>query len=88
MNRVKIIYCLPDAKLSERRHDEGQEPSVDLTREPWGQPVRRWGRGRGGIGGAIAPHRPPQTNDLGGVEPLPLTSMFHVEQESIVGSRQ
>jgi hypothetical protein len=31
------------SKLSEPLYDEGQGPSVDLTREPWVQPVRRWG---------------------------------------------
>jgi len=43
MNQVEINLSHHTAKLNELRYDDGQGPSVDSTREPWGQPVWRWG---------------------------------------------
>jgi hypothetical protein len=40
---VAIFDPRPIPRRGELRHHDGQGPSVDLTREPWGQPVWRWG---------------------------------------------
>ncbi len=64
-------YSRPASQLGELRDHDGQRPSVDLTREPWLQPVRRWGLS-GGAEHLMNPLAPRELTlaYIGGREPL------------------